>query len=278
MTHLFLGAGVVALLASAADTAAADVTVRLGGSVQVGTYDAPPPRPVRRVYRPVRARRLVVGGSVWAGNLFIGFAEPPPPPPVDPGCPCDAPPPQVPAYYPGPAPAPQPPVVVAAAAPAPMPRFGVGVFAGGVDVENREAGDAFGVIGRFNLGQHLALEGELSRDSIANDVRIDHRVGGALILGLLPASRLNPYLLAGGGAVLTDVADGQYTSRDPYAEAGAGLELRITPRLSLNLEARAGARRRAQGDPGEMVLRSIAPPTDQEESFTRGRLGALLYF
>jgi len=277
--HLALGAGVVALVASAAGAASADVTVRVGGTLQVGangTYYAPPPRRVRRVYRPVPARRLVVGGSLWAGNLFIGFAEPPPP--VAPGCPCDEPPPQVPAYYQPPAPAPQPPVVVAGPAPAPNPRFGVGVFAGGVDVEDREAGDAFGVVGRFNLGQHLALEGELSRDSIANDVRIDHRVGGALVLGLMPTSRLNPYLLAGGGVLLTDVANGQYVSRDPYAEAGLGLELSLTPRVSLTLEGRAGARRRAQGDPGEAVLRSIAPPADEEESFTRGRLGALLYF
>jgi hypothetical protein len=275
----------MALVASP-ETAAADTYVRVGGAVRIGpagTYYRPPVRVrrVRRIYRPIPARRLIVGGSLWAGNLTVGWAAPPPPPPRP--CPVDCgpplPPPQ-PYYGPSqyrPAPA---PVVRARPAPRPLiPRFGLGVFGGGVDVEDREAGEAFGLIGRFNVGRHLALEGELSRDEIENDVRVDNRAGGALILNLLPNRRLNPYLLAGGGVLFTDVADGQYSSRDPYGEAGIGVELKLSRRLSLSLEGRAGARRRASGgDPGETPLRSIAPPADEEESYTRGRLSAMLYF
>ena len=286
LKHLVLGAtaATMALVASP-ETASADTYVRVGGSVRIGpagTFYRPPVRVrrVRRIYRPIPARRLVVGGSLWAGNLTIGWAAPPPP--VQP-CPvdCGPPPPPPPRAYYGPGyyrPAPAP--VIRRPAPRPLvPRFGLGIFGGGVDVEDREAGEAFGLIGRYNVGRHLALEGELSRDEIENDVRIDNRAGGALILNLLPHRRLNPYVLAGGGVLFTDVADGQYSSRDPYGEAGIGIELKLSHRLSLSLEGRAGARRRASGgDPGETPLRAIAPPADEEEGYTRGRLAAMLYF
>ena len=276
----------MALIASP-ETASADAVVRVGASVQIGpdgTYYRPPPRRVRRgrrIYRPVPARRLIVGGSLWAGNLTVGWAGPPPPRPQP--CPAECgPPPPPPTYYRyQPRYRPQPPsTVYARPAVRPWaPRFGLGVFGGGVDVEDREGGEAFGLIARFNVGRHLALEGELSRDEIENDVRIDNRAGGAVILNLLPNRRLNPYVLVGGGVLMTDVADGQYNTSDPYGEAGIGLELKLSRRLSVSLEGRAGARRRASaGDPGEMPLRAIAPPADEEEAYTRGRLSAMIYF
>ncbi len=264
------GAATLSLFAAAGEVRADGY--RVGASVRVGP-DGTYVRPAHRVYRPVRARRLVVQGSLWGGDLFVGFAEPPPPPP--PPCPESCEPPAPPAYH-------QPyqhQVATRAPAPRRWPRLALGGFVGGIDVENREAGEAYGLVGRYHFGRHLALEAELSRDEIEQDVRVDDRMGGALLLNLMPQKRLNPYLLVGGGVMFTDVADGAYESRAGYAEAGIGLELKLGRRLSVTLEGRSGARRSAGGaEPAETPLRYIAPPADRQEAYTRGRLGALLYF
>lgn len=271
-----LVAGLAAVLAvpvlmAAPSSAEADVTVRASGSVRIGTprvrvrVRARPGRVIVRDHRvvvtPRPRRRLHVSGGVYVGGtVYVGprFAEPPPPPP---SYDCD-----VPAYY---SPAPTP-VVVAPRYYEPMgPRFGIGLFAGGVKTESAE-GDDLGLTARYRMTRGLAIEGELSRvndDESGDETR---RLGGALIWDLSSRSRLSPHLL---GAL------GSWDQR-AYAEVGAGLTYRISPRFHLAADIRAGAVD-ASDDTPQALTRTVGTPSDDEvepESYSRGRLSAILYF
>ncbi len=73
-------------------------------------------------------------------------------------------------YYPvAPAPAVAPveaaPAVVAAAPRRELPRFGIGLFAGGVSVENVSESTDVGALGRFRLTSGLLIEGEIGKTS-----------------------------------------------------------------------------------------------------------------
>jgi hypothetical protein len=277
----------VPVVALSAGSAEAQVRVRAQGNVRVNAGATVRVRttPPRRHYRPhVRTRvnhhRLRIRGSiVIGGGLYYGrvFAPPPPPPPPPVYCDCDD---QhaVPAYY---APAPPPPpasVTVAATPHAPLPRLALGVFAGGVKVDKGAEGDDVGVLGRVRLTRGLALEAELSKTEIEDGARVDRRLGGALLWDLAPRARLSPHLLAGMGMTQVDMDGGRFSTEQNYGEIGAGLTYRATSRLHFFGDLRAGARSGANDAPSGAVLRSIAPPEDEHEGYTRGRLGAILWF
>ena len=224
-----------------------------------------------RVYVPPTPRtrvRLRIGGGVSFG--YTRFAQPPPPPP---GIDCEAPP----TYAPTPVYTPPPPPV-AAVAERRAPRFGIGGFVGQTDADHVRGHD-LGLMARFRLTRSLHLEGEVSRTEHADSARVDRRVGAGLMFDVMPASKLSPQLV---GAIGVNRADmGGATIDQEYAEVGVGLTYRLTDRVSLSADLRAGARMAtSEEDVGAVgvAMKQIAPPADEEESYTRARLAAILRF
>lgn len=194
------------------------------------------------------------------------------------------------AYYPvAPAAAPVAPVVAVAAPKPELPKLGLGLFAGGVSVEDINQSSDIGVLGRLRLGNGgLLLEGELGKTSYENDLRVDRRLGASLIWELGARNRLAPYVLAGFGVQQADVAD-RYSTTQNFGELGVGLRFAVTPKFHLAADVRAGSRDSMTSDApvgtvgaDGSLMRTIVPPQDgwgdDDESYTRARLSALLYF
>lgn len=252
--------------------------VRIGGHVRVrGPARVRVRRPARyrtryryRAYRPQVRYRLRIGGGFYYGHHYgygYRYAEPPPP--------CS--------YECGPStyvhrPAPQP-VPVRAVDPR-FPRFGFGLFAGGMNVEDREASSDVGLLGRFRLTRSIALEGEIAKSELEDGSRIDRRLGAALIWDLAPRSRLSPHLLVGLGAVRADInSEGTSAHADQaYGEVGVGLGWRLSSRFEISADIRAGAREATGEEPVVFSTVGSEPLVQEDESYTRGRLAAMLYF
>jgi hypothetical protein len=235
-----------------------------------------------RFARPFWRPRVWVGGSVWVGGYYYPrpyyyyyYPE------------------SVPSYYgygygggyypvqPNGAPG-----VVAVAAPErPMPRFGIGVAAGGSNIEGRQDSSDLSALVRFRLTPGLLIEGELGRTSFKDDVRVDRRIGGSLIWELGARNALAPYLLGGAGVEQADV-NGSFSTTQEFGELGVGLRWALSRNLHLTFDVRAGARKAIDSNQPDAVspaVRSVAPPSgsnngDDTEKFTRGRLAAILYF
>jgi Outer membrane protein beta-barrel domain len=272
------------------DIASADrVRVRGGGHVRVGgrahvrvggprgyyrPYRPYRPHSYRPYYRPRVHLRYYPRPYFYPG-FYWGFRYASPPP-----CyyECG---PSVSAYYYGP---PRAPVAVAAPAVEPEPplaRLGIGVFGGSVDVENNDAGADLGLIGRLRLTRHLMLEAEFSKTELADGERVDKRLGGALLLDFMPYSALSPYVLGGGGFGQTEVNDGEFSAEQAYGELGAGLEWRLGRHIALFGDLRAGVRESNASDDEIMLIKGRPggdASVDDNERFTRARIGALLYF
>jgi len=190
-------------------------------------------------------------------------------------------------YYPvAPAAAPAPAVapVVAAAPPAPrqLPKFGVGLFAGGVSVENVDESSDLGLLGRYRLTQGLLIEGEVGKTSYANDLRVDRRLGASLVYEIGAHNRFAPYVLAGLGAQQADVG-GEVTTTQNFGELGIGLRFALTPNVHILADIRAGSRASVSSDDrSDVAARSVVSPpsvdSDESEEYTRARLAAALYF
>lgn len=190
-------------------------------------------------------------------------------------------------YYPvAPAVAPAPAPAVAVAAPAPrraLPKLGIGLFAGGVSVEDRDESSDIGVLGRFRLTPGLLIEGELGKTEYEDNLRVDRRLGASLVYEIGAYNRLAPYVLAGIGAQQAEVG-GDYTTTQNFAEVGVGLRLALSSNLHLLFDIRAGSRASVSSDSPDVVdvaARTISPPSvdsDENEEYTRARLSAALYF
>ena len=186
-------------------------------------------------------------------------------------------------YYPV-APAPVAAAVVVAPRPE-LPKFGIGLFAGGVAVDDTDDSSDIGVLGRIRLGNGgFLIEGELGKTEYANELRTDRRLGGSLIYEIGAYNRLAPYVLAGIGVQQADVA-GEFTSTQNFGEVGIGLRYALTPKFHIAVDVRAGSRNTISSDDPETisgtVARTVAPPSsdsDESEEYTRARLSALLYF
>lgn len=186
-------------------------------------------------------------------------------------------------YYPV-APAQGPGVVAVAPAYAPeLPKLALGVFAGGVSVEGIEESSDLGLLGRFRLGNGgLLVEGEIGKQSYANDLRIDRRLGASLIWEIGAQNRFAPYVLGGLGVQQADVA-GTYESTQNFGELGVGIRYAITPRFHIAADVRAGSRATISSDTPmtDAAARLIAPPSSdsgETESYARSRISALIYF
>ena len=190
-------------------------------------------------------------------------------------------------YYPvAPAPSAAPTIAPAVAISAPpprreLPKFGIGLFAGGVSVQDVEESSDVGVLGRFRLTPGLLVEAELGKTSYEDNLRVDRRIGGSLVYEIGAYNRLAPYVLAGIGVQQADVS-GEFTTRQNFAELGIGLRLALTPNFHLLLDVRAGSRASVEGDDRtDTTARVISPPaagSDDNEEYTRARLAAALYF
>lgn len=189
-----------------------------------------------------------------------------------------------PSYYPvAPAPAVAPaeaPAIVAAAPRRELPRFGIGLFAGGVSVENVSESTDVGALGRFRLTSGLLIEGEIGKTSYDKG-RTDRRLGATLVYEIGAYNRLAPYVLAGLGAQQADVDDGSRTTQN-FGEIGLGLRLALTSNLHLLFDVRAGSRASVSSDEPSVAARTVVSPpsadSSESEEYTRARLAAALYF
>lgn len=268
----------VAASATSAAPAHAEIRVHIGGSahVRVGggvRVRVPQVRWYRRHYAPPPPH-VAVSGHIWLGGGYYSgpnYAPPPPPAPT-----CDCGPSQVPSYYPVSA----PPVAYASAAPVPaLSRWGVGVFAGGVDVEGQPEGSDLGLLGRYRLSPSLAIEGEIGKTELASGARVDRRLGAGLVWEAWAHNRLAPYLVGSVGVTQAEVG-GDWSTNQNFGELGVGLRWRVTPSIDLAADVRAGSRSSIadEAPPTDVASRMLAPSTDSAEEYSRARLSALINF
>lgn len=190
-------------------------------------------------------------------------------------------------YYPV-APAASPGVVAVVAPQPALPKLGLGLFAGGVSVEDTSESSDLGILGRVRLGQGgLLVEGELGKTSYENDLRVDRRLGASLVYEIGARNRFAPYVLAGLGVQQAEVA-GTYSTTQNFGELGIGVRYAFTPKFHVAFDVRGGSRETISSDDPVMTLpadgtaaRTIAPPSSESgegEQYSRARLSALLYF
>jgi hypothetical protein len=231
--------------------------------------------------RPIWRPRVWVGGRVWWGGYYYPrpyyyYYSPE----------------AVPSYYGGtyypvqPESAVAPGAVAVAAPPAPpsMPTLGIGVFAGGTNVQDKQDSTDLGAMLRLRLTPGLLVEGEIAKTSFKDNVRVDRRIGGSLIYEIGALNSFAPYLLAGGGVNQADV-NGSFTTSQDFGEIGVGLRWALSRSLHLTFDVRAGRRKTMDSNqPSDIsnVVRTIAPPSggtnNDTEDYTRGRLAAVLNF
>jgi len=189
-------------------------------------------------------------------------------------------------YYPVQPQASAAPGVVAVAAPEPpLPVFGIGVFAGGSNIKDKQDSSDVGLLGRLRLSQGLLLEAEIGKTSFQDNVRVDRRIGGSLLYEIGATNNLAPYLLAGGGVQQADVG-GSFTTTQDFGEIGVGLRWALSRNLALTFDIRAGRRKTIdsnQPDVLPVAARTVAPPSstndaNNTEDYSRGRLAAILSF
>jgi hypothetical protein len=178
-----------------------------------------------------------------------------------------------------------PGAVVVAEPPRPsLPTLGIGLFAGGTNVQDREDSTDWGAIVRLRLGTGLLVEGEIGKTTFKDNVRVDRRIGGSLLYEFGARNSLAPYVLAGGGVNQADV-DGSFTTTQDFGELGVGLRWALSRSLHLTFDVRGGRRKTIDSNQPQTVsnaARTIAPPSggtnNDTEDYTRGRLAAVLNF
>ncbi len=257
---------VAAVHVAAPATADAGVRIRASGSVNVRVGRPSRPRPQRPV-RPRPRPSIHVGGSIRVGG-WVRFGNPPPPPVYVEPCDC------------GPTRVYPPPASIAYTAPRPaLPRWGLGVFAGGMSLENQTAGSDYGVTGRLRLTPGLLLDGEIAKSQIDGDAtRVDRRLAAGLTYEFSPYRNWSPYVTAAIGAIDTQIGDNFETSQ-AFSEIGLGLRVAVTPSIALFADLRGGSRVETEEDVARpQALRTTAPQANQSEEYTSGRIGAMLYF
>lgn len=205
-------------------------------------------------------------------SVGIGFSQPPPPPPV-------------PTYYveyvePAPVYVEHQPVYInrgiVAPRRAPMNRWGIGAFAGSVQADGQDSGSDLGLLGRYRLSRSWAVEAELAKTEAADGARVDRRLGGSLIWTLPVGKRLKPSLLMGAGYGQSKFGPGELHAEQGYGEIGAGLSYGLTKSLDIMADVRAGTR--SSSDDVMYVAKGGVVHLEEDESYSRARIGAMLFF
>jgi len=186
-------------------------------------------------------------------------------------------------YYPVEA-QPQAQVAVVAAPRPALPKFGIGLFAGGVSVQDQSDSSDVGLLGRFRLTQGLLIEGELGKTTYEQDLREDRRLGASLVYEIGAYNKLAPYVLAGLGVQQAQVA-GDFSTTQNFGELGIGLRWAVSPHFHLLFDVRAGSRATVSSDAPapatDVAVRQVTPPSassNDSEEYTRARLAAVLFF
>ena len=264
----------LALSTALSSTALADrvsvsggVTVSGGISIGGGIRVSPPRRVVRPVVRPVYRPVVRPSASLHVGvGYYRTYASPPP---AD--CNCD-----VPSQYYAAQPYYQ---TYGYAAPAPvLPRWGLGLMAGGVNVEGEPEGEEFGLLGRYRLSPSLQLEGELAEATLADDARRDRRAGAGLIWELSPHASWSLQAVGEIGATQARFANGDVAAAQAFGELGLGARFKLTERIHLSADIRAGSRETMGDDVVSGANARVAPPVDETEEYTRGRITGVVFF
>lgn len=159
---------------------------------------------------------------------------------------------------------------------------GLGIFGGAAgESADRDPAGELGLLARLRLARQVQLEIELSRTYIEDPIeRTDNRAGGALLVHLVRARPISPYLLGGGGFSRVDLDDGDLAANRPYGEIGIGLDWAIARHLSLFGDVRAGLRKidEDSSDDRNGIARPAGGGEDDDKRFARARIGAMLYF
>ena len=271
----------VASVGASEKTARADVYVGGHAHIRVGGGGWGYVRTPRVYWRPRwnyyarPAYRIHIGGAIWVGGgyYYRPYAAPPPP------AYCDCGPAAVPSYsyYPV---APSATTYAAVQAPPPLPRFGIGLFAGGVDVEGQHASSELGFLARVRLTPGLLIEGDVAKSELEDGTRIDRRLGAGLVWEIGAYNTFAPYLVGEGGVMQAEVGS-DWSTTQSFGEIGVGLRWALSRNFHLAADIRAGTRHEVDenGQRADLgVAREIAPPEDEDEQYTRGRISALLYF
>ena len=249
----------------------------------------------RPAYRPYYGRTWGVGGRVWVGGYYPRYYPRYSyypryyyyyqPVPSYYGCysPCGS------SYYPVEPQSTAPGVAVAApvAERPELPKLGIGLFAGGVKVSDKDDSSDIGVLGRFRLTPGLIIEGELGQTKYPNDARVDRRLGASLVYEIGAYNKLAPYVLGGLGVQQADV-NNEFSTTQNFAELGVGLRYAFSPNFHVLFDIRAGSRKSVSSDApasGSGTIgtsaREVSPPSPDSgtsEDYTRGRLAVMLYF
>ena len=173
-----------------------------------------------------------------------------------------------------------------------LPRFGIGLFTGASNVENRSDSGDIGLLGRFRLTEGLLVEGELGKTTYTAGAREDRRLGASLVYEIGAYNRWAPYVVGGLGVQQAQVGttSGDYSTTQDFGEIGVGLRWAVTPQIAIMADVRAGSRNTVSNDSPTLnsgtaptaTARTIAPPTTTDastsESYTRARIAAVLYF
>ncbi len=186
-------------------------------------------------------------------------------------------------YYPVEA-RPQQQVTVIPASRPQLPRFGIGLFAGGVSVQDQDDSSDVGLLGRVRLSRGLLIEGELGKTSYEQDLRVDRRLGASLVYEIGAYNKLAPYVLAGLGVQQAEVG-GELNTTQNFGELGIGLRWAVSPHFHLLFDVRAGSRNTVSSDSPplatDVATRQVQPPSAESndaEEYTRGRLAAVVFF
>jgi hypothetical protein len=257
--------------------ASADVRIRIGGHAHVRVGGGVSVRTPRVYWRPRwnyarPAPRVHISGSIWVGGgYYYGRTYAAPPPPAY--CDCDTS--SVPSYYPV-----APSATTYAAAPAPeLPRFGIGVFAGALDVEGDHVGNDLGLQARLRLTPGLLIQGEIAKTELEDGARVDRRLAAGLVYEIGAYNRWAPFLLGDVGVTQAEVGD-DWSTTQSFAEIGGGIRWAITPNLHLGADLRVGSRQNVDEEgtrPAVGIGREVAPSENEAEETFASRAWLMLY-
>jgi len=190
-------------------------------------------------------------------------------------------------YYPvAPAPSLNSQVVVA---PQPeLPKFGIGLFTGASNVQDRSDSGDIGILGRFRLTEGLLVEGELGKTTYTAGSREDRRLGASLVYEIGAYNRWAPYVVGGFGVQQAQVGttSGNYSTTQDFGEIGVGLRVALSRNLHITGDIRGGRRKTIDSNQPDFLTtaaRTVAPPSgqnsnDMTEDYTRARVAAILNF